>query len=88
MKRYKPEVDFSKLPGIYHTNIPGVFCFPVYDDDYTVIDVITVHQIRDQGYSAKLGELKGARLDLAKEMMAELRSKPFARVINSNILLN
>lgn len=88
MKRYKPDVDFSSLPGIYYINIPGVFCFPVYNDDYKVIDVITLHQTRNQGYSAKLGELKGERLNLAKEMMMELRSNPLSRVINTTILLN
>jgi hypothetical protein len=80
------QAAMEDLPGVYHSNIPGVFVFPVYNEKGDVLDVVTIHKVLSRGYSAKLGELTGDRLAMAREMMMELRANPRGRIVNHILL--
>ena len=63
----------------------GAFC--VFDDKGTIVDIVTIKLDFSKGFSVTLGELKHAKLQIAKEIWNELRASGFnKRIVNCGVI--
>ena len=78
------------FPGVFDCRIKDVFAFPIYNERDQIIDVVSILHDGSKGYSHIYKELMGDQLEIAREMMKELKRNPGFRIVNipNRILLN